>query len=106
MTCIESARYSLIASACVLAGLLVYSAGGRVLPQAYGGMGLTKGNLTFLTAKSANDEEALFVLDNVSQRLLIYTTSLRGRRGLVEPKVNRHLQQMFGTNEIGGGGRR
>ena len=106
MTCIESARYSLIASACVLAGLLVYSAGGRVLPQAHGGMVLTKGNLTFLTAKSANDEEALFVLVNDTAPPEIYTTSLRGRRGLVEPKVNRHLQQMFGTNEIGGGGRR
>ena len=101
MTRIQLACYSLLAAAFVLAGLLLYSAGGPVLPEAHGEMVLSKGNLTFLTARSASDEEALFVLDNRSQRLLIYTTDLRGRRGRIEPQLNQSLQQMFGIGDTG-----
>lgn len=105
MTRIQLARYCLIASAFVLAGLLLYSARGGVLPEARADMVLQKGNLTFLTTPTANNEEALFVIDNVSQRLLVYTIELR-RGGQVELKVSRSLKQMFGpSGRSAGGGR-
>ncbi len=90
-----------IASAFVLTGLLVFSTG-RILPEAKGEMVLAKGNLTFLTARTANNEEALFVLDNVTQRLLIYTTELSGRQGILQLKENRPLPQMFKLDQPGG----
>ena len=95
MTRIQLACYCLIASAFVLAGLLL-NGSDSVLPEARGDMVLSKGNLTFLTTPTANDEEALFVLDNVSQRLLVYTVQLR-RPGRVDLKGNYPLQPMFGT---------
>ena len=94
MNRLQLACYCLIASAVVLTGLLLSSTG-RILPRAEAELVINKGNLTVLTARSASDEEAMFVLDNVTQRLLVYTLDLRGRTNALELRVNRSLADGF-----------
>ncbi len=78
----ELACYLLLASAFILGGLLVgeLNRRGGILPQADAEMVLTRGNLTLMTAKTRKDEEALFVLDNYSQRMMIFTVDLGKKR--------------------------
>jgi hypothetical protein len=74
---IELACYALMACALVLAGLLVTRWQERsLLPQAQAEMVVTRDNFTAMTARTRNNEESLFVLENNSQRLLIYSLNL------------------------------
>jgi len=79
---IEMACYALMASAFVLAGILAVELNnvGGVAQTAHADMTLTRSNLTVMTARTKNDEEALFVLDNFTQRLLIFKTDLTKKR--------------------------
>lgn len=77
---IEIACYALIASAFVLGGLLVSSLQGKFEPQAQAELVIHRENLTLMTAQTRSSEEALFVMDNVSGKLLIYTLDLGRRR--------------------------
>lgn len=93
---IEIACYGLLASAFVLAGLLVVQLQQRtLLPEAEAELVLTRGPITALTVRAREDDEALFILHNTAQRLLIYRTDL-GRRQL-QLKQNINVGAMFGT---------
>ncbi|MEX0653588.1 MAG: hypothetical protein WDZ31_06385 [Phycisphaeraceae bacterium] len=76
MNRIQLACFSLVASAFLLAGLLVVQLGDRhdagLSSAAYGGQVIARENFTLLTATTREDEEALFVLENSSGRLVIY----------------------------------
>lgn len=101
MTRTQMACYGLIASAFILSGLLVVKLQGvDLLPKAHADQLLTRANLTIMTARTRNDEESLFVMDNISQKLLIYKIRLVGRKGRLELARSMDLKQLFG----GGGG--
>jgi hypothetical protein len=94
MTKMQLACYSLIASSFILAGLLLVSLQDR-MPAAQGSLVVTKDTFTFLTTQARAGDEALFVLDNVNEKLLIYTTTLAGVRGRTEPVKLVDLTKMF-----------
>ena len=75
MNNIQMACYALIASAFVLAGLLVYNLGGQ--NQAQAGMVISEGVFSIMTAQTRENEESLFVLENNSATLLVYRLELR-----------------------------
>ena len=106
MSRIQFACYGLIGSAFVLAALLVVQMEGkRVLPEASADQVVARGALTIMTARTSAQDESLFVLDNVSQSLLIYQTKLAGNRGRIEFVDNISLKQLFaGAAAAGGGG--
>jgi len=97
----QLACYALIASAFVLSGMLVAQL--QLQPnQAEAGMVLKDNNFSVMTANTAEDEEALFVLDNTSQRVLIYSQDIVRKRLELVGQAN--LAQMFGNAGGGGGG--
>lgn len=93
---IAIACYSLIASAFVLAGLLIVQLDARMEAQA--SMVIARDNFTVLTARTRNNEESLFVLDNAAQRLLIYRVDI-GDESL-QPVAIYDLQAIF-TGQVG-----
>ena len=66
MTRIQLACFSLIASAFVLAGLLIVNLSTHVTHQAHAGLVMGKDTLTLLTARTRSDEEAHVVLEKRS----------------------------------------
>ncbi len=90
---LNTACYSLIASAFVLAGLLVATAIDRVTPAAQAGMVVNKETLTMLTAKTRPDEEAMFVLDGLNQVLLIYRLDVAKKQ--LELSAAAYLPDLF-----------
>ena len=75
MNRIQLACYSLIASAFVLAALLMVQIQHRQLTieqQADAAMVINRDTFTIMTAQTKDDEEALFVLDNLSQKLMVF----------------------------------
>lgn len=102
---IRLACYGLIASAFVLAGLLFVSLDGRLNSTAEADMVIARENFTLMTALTRDGEESLFVLDNTTGKLLIYTLNL-GRKQL-ELGANVNLVDVFnrGAGGAGGGGR-
>lgn len=70
---IRLACYGLIASAFVLAGLLFVSLDGRLNSTAEADMLIARNNFTLMTARTRDGVESLFLLDNSTGRLLIYT---------------------------------
>ena len=74
---ISAAAAALMASAFVLAGLLVFLIGQRgISSRADAAVVIEKAGATFLTAETLDGEESLFVLDPVSQTLLVYELNL------------------------------
>jgi len=69
MSRIQVACYSLIASAFILAGLLVTQIESN---PARGEMVISEEDFALMTARTRPGEEALFVLDNTVGRVLIY----------------------------------
>ena len=108
----ELACYALLASAFALGGLLFVQLAerGGFEQQAQAVMAVPRNNITVLTAQTRNGEEALFVLENFSQRMLIFTVDLTKRRlELAYDPIS--LEDMFegraaGGSGSGGGGRR
>jgi hypothetical protein len=77
----DLACFSLLASAFVLAGLLVVQLQHHsVLDSAHAEMVLNRGNLTLMTAQTRPNEEAVFVLENSTQKLLIYKVDATRKR--------------------------
>ncbi len=76
---IETACYGLIASAFILAGLLIMQIG-NMPNTAEAGLVITRENFTLLTARTRSGEESLFVINNNNNRLLIYALNLTGNR--------------------------
>jgi len=99
----QYACYALIASALLLSGMLLAQI--SLQPnQAEAALVIKADNFTVLTARTADDEEALFILDNISQRILIYTQDITRKR--IELVGSANLGQMFGGGGGGGGGAR
>ena len=83
MNQVQLACVFLIASAMVLAGLLVTQVRrDPPAPQAFADQVITTGAFSLMTAKTRKDEEALFMLDTLNQKLLIYRLDL-GKKRLV-----------------------
>ena len=93
------ACYSLLASAFVLASILLVRLDTHLTSSAFAGQSVTSGDFTVMTARTKNDDEALFVLDNINARLLIIKTDVNRKRIRVVEIVN--LQR-----ELSGGGGR
>lgn len=75
MNRIQLACYSLIASAFVLSALLVVQIQNRQIAldqKAEAAMVINRDTFTIMTAITRKDEEALFVLDNQTQRLMVF----------------------------------
>ncbi|MFA9478553.1 hypothetical protein ACERK3_09620 [Phycisphaerales bacterium AB-hyl4] len=106
MTRIQLACFSLVASAFLLAGLLVVQLGDRhdagLTSQAYGGQVIARENFTLLTARARTEEEALFVLENSSAMLLVYRLDT-GRNELVLAAAQ-DMNQIFQEGAGGNGG--
>ena len=101
MNSIQTACYGLMASAFFLVGVLLVQLQGRVTATAEADMVLARQNFTVMTTRTKNDEEALFVLNNTTNRLLIYTAQV-GRRTLTLVG-SEDMGLLFGS---GDGGRR
>jgi len=89
MTRTQTACYALIASAFVLAAMLVAGVSRHADTQANADVVVTKNVYTFLSANGVNDgEDFIYVLDNKNERLLCYWHNPRGRI------------ELFGTTDI------
>ena len=99
MNHVQLACYGLIASAFILAALLLVQTGQEQSAQA--DMVIARDNFTVLTAQTANDEEALFMLDNATGNLMIYAME-RGQLRLVG---GQNIGQAFNGGNRAGGGR-
>lgn len=93
MNRIQLACYGLMTSAFLLGGLLLYGLSNRLEPRAEASMVEARENFTLMTARSRANEEALFILDNSSQKLLIYTLDVGHRR--LEPSGFADLSAVF-----------
>lgn len=96
----------LIASAMVLGGLLVtrLQQTGPIENQAYGEMVLDRNSLIIMTARTKDDEEAVFVLEPNSQRLMIFLMDLGKKRLMPAQQID--LNQLFGGGSGNTGGSR
>lgn len=95
-TRITLACYGLLASAMVLAGLLIVQLQHRqpdLLPAAQANMLLTADQYSFLTARTRNNEDGLFVIDNRERKLLIYRIDTSRKR--MEPLQIIDIDQIF-----------
>ncbi len=72
----QSACCVLLASAFVLGGLLIVRAQDRWLSPVYADMVVNKGPVSAVTARTGTDEEALFVLDDFNETILIYRADI------------------------------
>ena len=89
----HAACYSLIASMFVLAGLLIVNVSGRLTPSAHADMVVGKESLTLLTASTRAGEEALFVLDSINEKLLIYRLDVAKKQ--LDLAGSTDLRQLF-----------
>ena len=93
----QLACYFLMTSAFILGGLLIAQLGsGHLTSVAYGEQAQNVGAFSMLTARTnTNNDESLFVIDNVNSQLLVFSTdTTRKRMNLV---VTRDLNSIFGT---------
>ena len=97
----EFACYALLVSAFLLGGMLIVQMQnhGSLTSTAQAEMVLTSGEMTVMTARTKDDEEALFILDNVSQELHIYTLDLAKKR--LRRNESIRMSRLFGNR--GGG---
>jgi len=96
------ACYALLASAFILAGLLVFSISDQLESEAEARMVISEPAFTLMTSQTRENEEALWVLDNRAAIILIYRMELRGAdKGRLELAAAVNLR---GDNLFGGGG--
>jgi hypothetical protein len=97
----EFACYALLVSAFLLGGMLIVQiqSNGPLTSTAQAEMVLTSGDMTVMTARTKDDEEALFVLDNVSQELHIYTLDLAKKR--LRRNESIRMSRIFGNRDGG-----
>lgn len=100
------ACYSLLASAFVLAAILfVQIQSSSILPQAHAGMVVSNPPINAMTLRARKGEEVLCILENASQRLLIYRTDISRKQ--LRLMKNIKLSQAFGrTANSGAAGNR
>ncbi len=91
---IETACYALIASAFVLGGLLITQVA-NTPNTAEAGLVISRDDFTLLSARTRSGEESLFVINNNTNRLLIYTLNLTGNR--IELAGGADLTTLFNT---------
>ena len=68
MTRLQFMHFALIVSAFVLSAVLI----GRLAPPAQADQVLSREHLTVVTARTSTQDESIFVIDNISGRLIIY----------------------------------
>jgi uncharacterized membrane protein YgcG len=102
---IDLAGYVLIACAFVLAGLLAVSLQGRMTPSANAELVVSKDSLTLMTARTRSNEESVLVLDNASERLMVYSVDVpRNRIDLAGSlDLRREFARVFEGGAGGGG---
>jgi len=107
MNRLDTACYALIASASILAGLLITQLAHRP-NTADASLVITRDNFTLLTAKTRSGEESLFIINNITSRLLIYRLDLgRNRLELAGgADLNAIFNQSVGGDSDRGRGRR
>ena len=94
------ACYALLASAFVLTAiLLVQLQSHNILAQAHASMVVNDPPVSAMTVTSRRGEEALCILENTSQRLLIYRTDMTRRQLRLVKNIN--LAAIFGTYNAG-----
>lgn len=98
---IPYACYALIASAFVLSGLILTQLSGRVVQPAHAGEAILRDNLTVVTAQSRDGEDALYVLDSVTERLMVYRLDVAKKR--LELAAMTDLAQVFAQVPAGAG---
>jgi len=76
----QIAGYALMTSAFLLAAFVFALAQDRFGQTAEANLVITRENVTAMTARTRNGEEGLFVLENNSQRLLVYTLDVSKKR--------------------------
>ncbi len=103
MTRIQTACYCLIASAFVLTALLFVTALPRFENRAQAEMVIAQNDFTLMTARTRENEESLFVLENNSGLLLVYRIDLgRKRFNLVTIENIARGFSMMSTSTTGG----
>lgn len=105
MTRIQLACYCLLGSAFVLAGLLLTRLDLNFGNQAQAEMVIARENFTIMTAASRDGEESLYVLDNTTGRLMIYTLNVPRKQFVLA--ANEDIGRVFAraAGEAGGRGR-
>lgn len=102
MNKIQIACFALIGSAFTLGGLLLVNLQDRFSNNADAAMVLARDNFTIMTAKTRSSEEALFVIENNSQKLMVYKTDIT-KNVVTLAAQPFDLAAAFGTNSGGGG---
>jgi hypothetical protein len=96
MNRIQLACYGLLTSAFVLSGILMSMLPSRLEPRADAdSLVISRDNFTIMTAKTRANEESLFVLENTSQKLIVYSVDLGKKR--MEVAGIGDLAKVFGT---------
>lgn len=98
---IELASYCLLASAFILGGLLLSRVQGALEQKAQADMVVSRENFTVMTARTRQNEEAVFVLNNITSRLLIYRMNVA--RNELELVANEDMARQFSLPRGGGG---
>ena len=100
---IQLACCGLATSAFILAAMLITNLADRLTPQAQAELVVNKETLTLLTTATSSDEEALFVLDGLSEKLLIYRLDITSKE--LELAGAADLPKIFQGGGGGAGGR-
>ena len=98
----QLACYGLLVSALILGGMLITQTGNLYEQKAEAAQVIARDNFTLLTAKSRNAEEALWVLDNASGQLMIYSFDIASNR--IDMITTQNVGRIFSRfNSTGGG---
>lgn len=95
MTRIQLACCFLLASAFLLGGILLVMLDAKFTSTAYATQTVSTGDFSILTAQTQNNEESLFIIDNVTARLMIVETDINKKR--LRVAAVRDLDQLFRT---------
>ncbi len=98
MNRIQLACFGLLTSAFVLSGILLSVLPARLEPRANAeSLVVSRDNFTIMTAKTRQNEESLFVLENSSQKMIVYSVDLGRKR--IEPSGVADLAKVFGISD-------
>lgn len=98
MTRTQLACYSLLASAFILAALLLVNL--PKLSQAYASESVVTPDYSFTTATTQPDNESLFVLDSVNHIVLIYDLEVRGSDKRITLKNGYDVKRLLDDRNI------